>query len=50
MKLRTPKKIHLIENNYYICNRAVKPTLEKSTKFKSKVTCKNCLEILEGRK
>lgn len=27
----------------YICNQAVKPTLEKSSYFWSRVTCKNCL-------
>lgn len=50
MKLRTPNKIHLIRNGRYLCIRAVNPTPEKTTKFISKVTCKNCLEILEGEK
>ena len=31
----------------YLCIQAVKPSPSKSTKLKSKVTCKNCLRKLK---
>lgn len=35
---------------HYICNQATSITEEKTTDYHSKVTCKNCLRILEKMK
>ncbi len=45
-KIKNPDKIHFINNNRYLCIRAVKPTKEKSTTMIDLVTCKNCLQRL----
>lgn len=33
----------------YLCNQACNTTPEKLTKFYNKVTCKNCLKIIENK-
>ena len=39
--------IHFVRNGKYLCNQAAKPTKEKSTRERKKVTCKNCKVILK---
>ena len=42
------KIIHYADHNQrYLCNQAVNPTPEKLAIMFEKITCKNCLRILE---
>lgn len=44
-KIKNPSIVHMLDDNgRYLCNRAVSPTPEKSTKSWKKVTCANCIE------
>lgn len=40
--IKNPEKIHFVRGGKYLCNHAVHPTPEKSTRLKERVKCKNC--------
>jgi len=48
MTIKNPHIIHFVRNRRYICIGAVNPIKEKSTRIKSKVTCKNCKRNLKN--
>ena len=47
MSIKNPHIIRFVRHGRYICNSACGITAEKSTKRKNKVTCVNCLKLLQ---